>query len=376
MANIYKLILSACLLLFSAQISFAQVVKIHLDEAGTLETKIEKAKYDLIKELTISGYINGSDLYDIRNMDNLEVLDLSEATILASGSSGTSTYTENNTISSGNFSNCEVRTLILPNSLLYIKYQAFYGANKLEKIVIGDNLKTISEKAFVNSQNAYEHSIRTCRLLKEFEVSENNPNFASVDGVLFDKSKSTLLFYPNMKSKKYIVPEGVTTISSRAFSCCDNLLEITLPQSLTHIGGSAFESCEMLLNITSLNPTPPEAAESLNGGVFYNVPIQTCILYVPQGSRSSYWIAPGWGVFTNIEELAPTGISSIYEENYKIEAVEGGINISLPALDDEARIYTTTGIPVYVGKSGTVPLETGIYIVKAGGHTTKVAVEK
>ena len=113
-----RLLGAGLLLVATAASVCAQDVRVHLDEAGTLESKIEKSKFDQIKSLTISGYINGTDLYDIRNMDNLETLDLSDATILASGSFGTSTYTENNTVRNGNFSNCEVRTLVLPNSLL------------------------------------------------------------------------------------------------------------------------------------------------------------------------------------------------------------------------------------------------------------------
>lgn len=352
----------------------AQEVEVHLDEAGTLESKIEKSRYDQIKSLTISGYFNGADLYEIRNMDNLETLDLSEATILASGNYGTSTYTENNTICSGNFSNCEVRNLILPNSLLHIKNQAFYGAYDLERIAIGDKLMTFSDEAFVNSQNSYEHSIRTCGYLKEFAVSESNNNFSAVDGVLFDKTVSTLLFYPNQKSKTYTVPDGVATIGSRAFSCCDNLYEITLPQSLKKIDGSAFESCEHLLSITCLSQTPPETVEGLNGGVFYNVPTGSCILYVPKGTYSDYWIAPGWGNFNNIIEMEPSAIESVQSTNAAIIGTEEGITVT--ATDGAATtfVYRLDGTLVYRGTENTIKLPAGVYAVRIKNTVKKVIV--
>lgn len=82
-----------------------------------------------------------------------------------------------------------------------MKNQAFYQAYNLEKIVIGDQLVSFSYEAFVNPQNAYGHSINTCDRMREFVVSENNKNFASPDGVLYDKAMTTLLSYPNMKAK-------------------------------------------------------------------------------------------------------------------------------------------------------------------------------
>ena len=375
MANIIKAMVCPCILLCATATAFAQDVKVHLDEAGTLESKIERSRYDQIKKLTVSGYVNGADLYDIRDMDNLEVLDLSEATIVASGSFGTSTYTEGNSICSGNFSNCEVRTLILPNSLLYINYQAFYGAYNLEKIVIGDRLQSFSFEAFVNPQNSYGHSFTTCKQMREFEVSEHNPNFAAADGVLFDKAMTTLLFYPNKKAKQYAVPEGVERINGKAFSCCDNLYEITLPKSLTYIGGSAFEGCEMLLGITSLNPTPPEAQESLNGGVFYGVPDETCVLYVPEGSYSAYWMAPGWGVFDNIVEIDPTAIEAAPCTETTVRCIEGGMEITTAEAGAQVQVYTAGGTLAYSGKGGRVMLPAGAYIVKAGGSAQKVLVE-
>lgn len=372
----HKRLLGAGLLLVATAANVcAQDVRVHLDEAGTLESKIDKSKFDQIKSLTISGYINGTDLYDIRNMDNLETLDLSDATILASGSFGTSTYTENNTVRNGNFSNCEVRTLVLPNSLLYVKNQAFYQAYNLEKIVIGDQLVSFSYEAFVNPQNAYGHSINTCDRMREFVVSENNKNFAAPDGVLYDKAMTTLLSYPNMKAKKYTVPEGVKTIGGKAFSCCDNLYEITLPQSLEKVEGSAFESCEHLLSITCHSMTPPQTTEGLNGGVFYNVPTGSCILYVPKGTYSDYWMAPGWGRFSNIVEMEPSAIGANRQTGAAAHSVDGGIEISGLEHGETAEIYSAGGVKLYCGGNGTAKLPTGTYILKARDLSAKLTVK-
>lgn len=373
--NTYTKMICAVILSTAIYTLHAQEVRVHLDEAGTLNTKIESTKYDQIKKLTISGYINGFDLYCIAKMDNLNILNLKDATILGGGSFGTSTYTENNTIKKNNFSHCDMRTLILPNTLLYIHEHAFDNVFNIEYIEIGDNLVEISDKAFVNPQNSYEHSIRTNEKLKAFTVSDKNEHFTATDGVLFDKNMTTLLFYPNMKSKEYTIPEGVTNIRSRAFSVCTNLLEISLPKSLKEVGQSAFENCEHLLKITSHSIIPPEAEKKNNGTIFYNVPTNSCILYVPIGTYSDYWMAPAWGSFNNIKEYEPTSILSTQENHINIQNINGGILIETPNPQTIISIHTTDGALIYKGKEHYIPLNSGLYIIKVENTVVKALVK-
>ena len=84
----------------------------------------------------------------------------------------------------------------------------------------------------------------------EITVDEDNPYFCAEDGVLFNKSKTELICYPEMKeASSYTVPEGVTTIGACAFYSTE-LIEITLPGSLQTIGSSAFRYARNLSEIT------------------------------------------------------------------------------------------------------------------------------
>lgn len=127
-----------------------------------------------------------------------------------------------------------------------------------KKIVIPETIKTI------------EGSSLTCNnYLTDIEVSEDNPYFCDVDGVLYNKDVTTLVYYPEgREDATYTFPDTVTELSEycfhssniktltfseniknigyRVFYSCDELEEIVLPQGLENIGNGAFYYCENL----------------------------------------------------------------------------------------------------------------------------------
>lgn len=81
--------------------------------------------------------------------------------------------------------------------------------------------------------------------LQEILVAEDQENFTSIDGVLFDAEGMTLLAYPLGKTGTYAVPEGTTEIGYSAFAApedYDRLTEITFPDSLRSIQTDAFKN--------------------------------------------------------------------------------------------------------------------------------------
>jgi len=82
------------------------------------------------------------------------------------------------------------------------------------------------------------------------EVDESNTEFASINGVLFNKEITTLVHYPEeKKSTNYIIPSSVTSISDSAFLNCSLLTSVSIPSSVTTIGSYAFHSCNGLTTI-------------------------------------------------------------------------------------------------------------------------------
>ena len=76
-----------------------------------------------------------------------------------------------------------------------------------------------------------------------------NAFYSSVDGVLFDKSQTSLLQYPDGITGGYTVPESVTSIGAEAFGGCAELTGITIPAQVTSIGEGAFYDCPSLASV-------------------------------------------------------------------------------------------------------------------------------
>ena len=90
-----------------------------------------------------------------------------------------------------------------------------------------------------------------CTNLKEINVNENNEYYSSVNGVLFNKNKTSLIKYPMGKTNsKYSVLKNVISIEYGAFSNCTNLKSVSIPNGVNNIEEFAFSGCTNLNNIT------------------------------------------------------------------------------------------------------------------------------
>ena len=68
--------------------------------------------------------------------------------------------------------------------------------------------------------NAFEN----CKNLTKIIVEKNNPNYLSIDGLLYDKNAKILLRCPrNCDMSNITLPKTLTTIGNSAFMRCDNI---------------------------------------------------------------------------------------------------------------------------------------------------------
>ena len=118
---------------------------------------------------------------------------------------------------------------------------------KVDEFVIPEGTVSIRSNAFLNARNIRDlvipstyvgdyHLIQDMDGLENVYVSENNPDYSDIDGVLFSKDKKTLLKYPDHKNYKgtYVVPDGTVKIGPLAFYYSD-LRDLTFPESVSEM---------------------------------------------------------------------------------------------------------------------------------------------
>jgi lactocepin len=182
-------------------------------------------------------------------------------------------------IANGAFCKSGIKSISLPEGLLEIGENAF-RYSKITSVVIPDSVTRISKGAFLYSTNLTdvklgegveyigEYAFRDtdissvlipasvsfigkcafcgCSNLSMILVSEENPEYKSIDGNLYTKDGKVFLQYSlGSEAESFIITDGVREISEYAFFEADNLKSLTLPESVVKIGKSAFVSSSL-----------------------------------------------------------------------------------------------------------------------------------
>lgn len=150
-------------------------------------------------------------------------------------------------ISVGAFYLSAITSIEVPDSVTSIGEMAFLGCTSLKSVKLSTGVAKIDKNAF-----------GSCSALQEIQVAKDNPNFSSLNGVLYSKKQDTLVIYPAAKTDAaYTIPSCVTSVAMYAFSENPYLETLTIPNSLIKVGDSAFYNCKNLRAV-SYNGTEEE----------------------------------------------------------------------------------------------------------------------
>ena len=201
----------------------------------------------------------------------------------------------------------------IPNSVIIFGYSAFDSCESLISVTIPDSVTCIDDRTF-----------SSCTSLTSIEVSGNNKNYSSIDGVLFNKNKSRLITYPAGKTdSKYVMPNSVISIDDDAFDSCINLKSVTIPNSVTSIDSGAFSNC---ISLTSIEVSGNNKNYSSTDGVLFNKDKSELITY-PAGKTDSEYAIPNsvtsignyaFACSTNLTSVSiPNSVTSIGYDTFE-----------------------------------------------------------
>ena len=196
-------------------------------------TRCGKTKFDYEYELLDDGTISitqytgtETDVVVPATIDGLSVKEVSYSAFDGCETVKSVTFSEGVEAIYCSFSNCPaLETIYIPSTVSDFELIPFSNEITFES---GDNNENFVTE--VHSGN-----------LKNISVSNDNPYFCSVDGVLFSKNMDTLIRYPSGKSDTvYEIPNTVKSFSSLAFAYAGNLSSIIISESVENIQNEIF----------------------------------------------------------------------------------------------------------------------------------------
>lgn len=218
-----------------------------------------------------------------------------------------------------------------------IERDVFCNNTTVTTINIGSCLKKIRSDAL------YYDNYHYCSSLREIIAPDDNPNFTSIDGVLYNKVKDSLVCYPFAKpDETWTTPSTMRTMSSLFNYVNAPLKEITFTGAMEifYTPGYCAERTDNVKMIFKHGMT------SANTG--YNKGVSTCDYYVPKGTLSSFLIfikkdtgshiyeVEGDVVWSETNFVAPTDFTTYYDydgdgvmEYYSCSSVKDGNNYNI-----------------------------------------------
>jgi hypothetical protein len=232
------------------------------------------------------------------------------------------------------FSDCSsLASVSFPNGLKSIGSNAFQSCLSLGSVTIPSSVLSIGQLAFSN-----------CESLTTIFVDPGNPNYASSNGVLYDKNMSVLMQCPGGKTGTVTVPEGVIDIWNQAFDVCTSLHAIEvdpynqdyasiggvlydkytthlircpggkagafqLPEGVSSIGINAFSHCHSLTSIIM-----SEGVTSIGIAAFFDCPSLVSVTIPGSMTKVPMWAFYGCTGLTSV--TMPSNITSIDSEAF------------------------------------------------------------
>ena len=113
---------------------------------------------------------------------------------------------------------CEIPAVIDGKIVTTMDGGFFFDSTPPKYLLIPETVTYINEDMFVWTDG----------YITDITVSDNNKNYSSVDGVLYNKDKTELIYYPAGKYGDCVIPKSVKYIHDSAFRGSENITQVSV----------------------------------------------------------------------------------------------------------------------------------------------------
>ena len=143
---------------------------------------------------------------------------------------------------------------------------AAFSNSVVRSVELNEGLETIGASAFQLTADSTVHIPSTVRNMtgssfigvKAYTVSPENPNFCTVDGVLYSKDMTVLVDLPQyMQISEFTIPNTVREISKGALASLSSVRKVTVSSSVEVYPKELFTGCSVLEEVWFEDGTAP-----------------------------------------------------------------------------------------------------------------------
>jgi len=219
-----------------------------------------------LKSVKLGENVESIDTYCFRNCTNLKDICLENVKRI-----GSCAFANNK----------KIKGKLVLKDAVKIEDEAFYGCTSVTEVEFSPSLEVLGRE---DKREKYANPFAYCTGIEKFVIDNNNANYVSDDGVIYDKAKMWIVAYPAKKKSVADIEENIVGIAKHAFSGAD-ITMLNMKNNLNFIGEEAFAKSD----IEEVNmPFPDETKEiKWSGNAFESCKKLRRVIF-PEGIKGSY----------------------------------------------------------------------------------------
>ncbi len=237
-----------------------------------------------------------------------------------------------------------------------LAYELLDGCNKLKSITLPSTYLGFSDS---------NYRFEECTSLEAIHISEDHEKYCSIDGVVYDKDATKVIFCPQGKQGIYQMPDTVNTIFKYAFYKCKKLTDITISPNVDTIETYSFYECNLNQVVIPEGLTTIETM-AFEGSLINKIHLPESITAI---GKKAYGYSSGFNIFDPDIKLEIQPVIRCIQDSFAYhDSLEKGLTLEvlrpltadMISLDSNTNYTGSQVTPAVTVRNGNTQLQQGI----------------